>query len=537
MMDIASERCFDQVRGTVSDEEYTAHGPIPFLSLEEQRFVDNIDEHLPPELNYRGYTHFGQFKFDFDEFTLVVTTDLCHDQPVGCRLDADFDPEFAPDYALSRKSIDGLRVALRSLLAEELKAHTKETPLNIQTCQPIILRMLQQALDFIRKYRQENARKVKENYWDVSTLNNINPLLDRRLKMVGVDLDTIQGAATHILGKSPTDICQGFPEGWRILHCENILRADLRNKFLLHQQDLREKLMGEPIEELRKCVPRELRRLRSDKEQLVEYLTEPRLSFHGTRQDLVPSIVQHGFLKPGDIHPKTGKALTVYNGSVYGQGIYSSPEAWYALLYSDPSDNTRHPSQLPGLKLIVCATVMGRAATMLWEDNWMARSEPYPGADSHVNGGQLAYIVFNSAQILPCYVLHLDWEEQDDTQIFNFVSQFSNSYNPSVGRKNFSDEGFISTGDLQRQKQERLAKGRKFFAYGFGPITGDRIVIEEVADYDDDEEDYGDYQAQRVGGETAKTNIWDWGNLEGETAVDEYTIARKSKINRRHPAV
>ena len=173
------------------------------------------------------------------------------------------------------------------------------------------------------------------------------------------------------------------------------------------------------VDQPRACVAHKYQRsiggATSEKEGFVEYLTKPHLTFHGTRRALVPSIVQHGFLAPGSLHPVTKQSHSVFNGSVYGRGIYSSPQAWYAMMYGDNDERTTL-SELPGCKLLVCATIMGRTAVMAHEDRWHDRTEPFPGADSHVNESQHAYIVFNAAQILPCYVLHLDYAGREQTQ-------------------------------------------------------------------------------------------------------------------------
>lgn len=60
------------------------------------------------------------------------------------------------------------------------------------------------------------------------------------------------------------------------------------------------------------------------------------------------------------------------------------------------------------MKLLVCATIMGRTTQMFHEDNWRELDEPYPGTDSHVANDVQEYIVFNSGQVLPCYVMHVD---------------------------------------------------------------------------------------------------------------------------------
>lgn len=213
-------------------------------------------------------------------------------------------------------------------------------------------------------------------------------------------MDTVHGVATHILGKSPVQICTDILPDWRILHCENNLCDDLKRRFQKQQMSLREKWMKVDLKELRTCAPMQHHRSGTGataREQLVNYLTIPRLTFHGTRRETVSSIVQHGFLKPDDRHPVSKQPLSVDNESVYGRSRYSSPQACYAMMYAEGNRWKIKPSELPGLKLIVCATLMGRTACMGHSDSWYDMSEPFPGADSHVNASQDAYIVFNSA--------------------------------------------------------------------------------------------------------------------------------------------
>ncbi|KAJ3984016.1 hypothetical protein F5890DRAFT_1554435 [Lentinula detonsa] len=105
---------------------------------------------------------------------------------------------------------------------------------------------------------------------------------------------------------------------------------------------------------------------------------------------------------------------------------------------------------------------------------------------SHTANDGRGYIVFNNAQILPCYVV----------------------------------------GDRQRLKENRLAQARKFFAYGFGPVPGTSVVIEHNADIEDDEEDYGEYQTNRLD-DVQTVDIWTYGLAE-ETDKDECTSQRKA---------
>lgn len=78
------------------------------------------------------------------------------------------------------------------------------------------------------------------------------------------------------------------------------------------------------------------------------------------------------------------------------------------------------PDEYSGLKLIVCATIMGVSARLGYEDNWQEQSKPFPGANSHVDASRFQYIVFNRAQILPCYVIHLGWS-RDNTRFFEDI--------------------------------------------------------------------------------------------------------------------
>ena len=127
--------------------------------------------------------------------------------------------------------------------------------------------------------------------------------------------------------------------------------------------------------------------------------------------------------------------------------------------------------------------------------------------------------------------MHLDWKEHDDPSKFlhQQLRRMQNKPHPKIAPK------VLYAGDKERLKQERSAQASKFFAYGFGPVSGKNIVIEEVGEVSDDEEDYGDYQAMRMESqvnlknEKLETDIWKWGQPEGHTEVDEYALARYSK--------
>ncbi|OCK77320.1 hypothetical protein K432DRAFT_255229, partial [Lepidopterella palustris CBS 459.81] len=434
----------------------------------------------------------------------------------------------AENHDLPRRIIDNIRVNLRQTLQAELESHSWR--LKVLTAGLIVLRIVEEAASYVQDYRKSIADSDTGKYWDLNKIKDINKLTDPKLEMLGLDLRTIQDCATHILGKTPAELMMENLKGWRILHCENVLRRDLQSRFISNQQKMREQLIQKPIEHLRAFVPYEHRRIRgrgiAAKEQLVDYLVKPRITFHGTRRDIVSSIVQHGFLKPGSLHPITKKPLGIRNGSMYGRGIYSSPDPGYAIMYSGMEAEPTKTSAIPGIKLIVCGTIMGQTAKMTWDDNWHDRSDPYTGVDSHCNESELAYVVFKEAQIIPCYVLHLDWTGKSDEEVQDWI--IASTGQAGQSKRSRDKEPTLAPGDLQRLKEEKLARARKFFAYGFGPISGDRIVIEDVGETDDDEENYGEYQANRIDSDSTQKSPWDWGVLEGETEFDEYADARKA---------
>jgi hypothetical protein len=80
-------------------------------------------------------------------------------------------------------------------------------------------------------------------------------------------------------------------------------------------------------------------------------------------------------------------------------------------------------------------------------------------------------------------------------------------------------------GEQQRQKDDLMIRATKFFSYGYEPATGTKFTVLEIGDVDEDEEDYGEYQVDRLEGVGVgeKTNIWEWDTrLEDVKEHDEY---------------
>jgi len=322
-----------------------------------------------------------------------------------------------------------------------------------------------------------------------------------------------------------------IPENLRVLHVESVLRNDLYSKFLVRQEQMFQDLKTKSYSSLRKCVPKDQQEGhgRDTPETLARHLTAPKMTFHGTSTRFVPSIIRHGFLAPGAKHPETHQTLPVRCGSTYGQGIYSSPSAEFSLSYSGTEARPTTTTGFWGMKLFVCATIMGRTAQMTREDEWWLQTKPFEGADSHVGNYNMEYIVFDSAQILPCYVIHLDWGN-DNVKYFEDVELDRGKFVPKVQKVHtrlLNHENM--PGDRQRQKAALVAKAAKYFPYGYGPATGTRFVVEEVGEVDEDEEDYGDYQGLRGEKNHEGKEFWEWDEEEDEkrkvhgSSLDEYS--------------
>ncbi|KAH0420688.1 hypothetical protein CcaCcLH18_13876 [Colletotrichum camelliae] len=415
---------------------------------------------------------------------------------------------------LSRKDIDGLRATLRFVIEESAETNCVEKWLarenstyGIFEAAKVVLKMAQEADALVKTVRSRANQKADEK----------ERISSDQFQKKAAHAITTNGIALEYLGRSAREICETIPSHYRVLHAECVIRRDLTARFDAYRAQLRGRLLRHR-KSLPNCCAKHTRL-----EDKVEHLTRPRMTFHGTQRHVVPSIVRHGFLNPGSRVPGgddgNGNVLKVRCGSTYGRGIYSSPSADFSLGYTGSWARLTSPTEYFGIKLIVCATIMGRARQMYSEDNWRNMSEPYKGADSHVANRELEYIVFDPAQIIPVYVLHLDWGA-DNAAHFRSLPMDPYQWKPKVfatnNRINFN-EGLDSAcaGERQRAKQAVFAKVAKYFPT-------------------EDEEDYGEYQTLRGTEnedktEMSETNFWGWGKAaeedEGDigTTADEYT--------------
>ena len=390
-------------------------GFVDYSRRPETTLLDLLEAHKPPEVEDWDYSETAGWHFHYLEIEIRIKTS--HNCPAFLLPVEIINSRFA----LARTLIDPMRASLRNLAANEGPHLEPFNDLALLT-----LRLLEGASSFLRVSRDSfttsgpGAAKQHSAWqpWrpeDVSSWQQVinNPL--------GLDLSSVRNSSADTLEKTPSDICSLLNEEVRVLHVESIRRGDLTSRFCQYQAALRKRLESRSERELVKCVPYEKFGYKPAKDQMLDYLITPRLTFHGTLRHLVGSIVQHGFVKPGHQIGSSGEAVQTRCGNTYGRGIYTSPNPNFSLSYTGQGFTPTRKNEIPSLKLIVCATLMGRAAAVSRDDNWRLLDEPMPGADSHVANDGYEYIVFNTAQVLPCYVIHFDMGPESARKMFDNI--------------------------------------------------------------------------------------------------------------------
>ncbi|KAL8795213.1 MAG: hypothetical protein Q9195_002224 [Heterodermia aff. obscurata] len=504
---------------------------LEFVRAKEiDAFVDQAI--LPETQRYNNDLHNG-FTFEYPEFVLQITTGKHY--PVE-------PPSFEViNSTLPRVVIDGLREELRQVILDDRMPgifnewnHRAECDSLGSVDFPLTaLRLVTATIARLQDFRAE------AKYW-----RNFSGLPPSLLSSFAPNLDNDTGSKDSILdllGKTPEHICSLVPSEFKILHIEKVVRRDLTRDFHSQALRIRDQLNHFSVSHLRKNIPVKHRFHLKSKEAIIDHLLQPHLTFHGTQRHIIPSIVRNGFLLPGDLNPLSNTEHGVRCGNTYGRGIYSSPSADFALSYSGNDATVTDVSKYDGLKLIVCATTMGVAAHVSRGNNFRGRDQPVEGATSHVGFSEMEYIVFNRAQILPCYVIHLDWGHAHEGFFRKLPANpwaWLAQHKSSRTHPKLSTE-VLSPGDKQRLKEARVAKAAKYLGYGFGPASGAALVIEEVGEVSEDEEDYGEFQKDRVvgnenGWEDGEKGFWEWQEEEeledlGVVEGNEYTEARKAK--------
>jgi hypothetical protein len=93
-------------------------------------------------------------------------------------------------------------------------------------------------------------------------------------------------------------------------------------------------------------------------------------------------------------------------------------------------------------------------------------------------------------------VIHLDWRE-DNRRYFENIPLDPSKWRPEKPHPKVV-WNVLAPGDKQRQKAALVAKAAKYFPCGYGPATGTSFVVEDVGEVDEDEENFDDYQKDRI---------------------------------------
>jgi hypothetical protein len=467
-----------------------SHGFRDFGRLQEEEILALIEKHLPSDVVEWDYQDDQSWLFRYPEVDVRLTTS------------PDAASFFLPvevvnrNYTLERTVIDPLRLNLRNLIAQEGPRLARFDEFAL-----LILRALEETSACLRLWRGEDIVKASEwQPWNPRQVRSWQEVLDNPL---GVDLTTIKDTAYYILGKTPEQICAKLPDNVRVIHVESVLRNDLVERFFSCRAEMRQRLRTRPGAELARSIPRDPLSQMKGFEEMVDYLTTPRPTFHGTGRNYIHSIVRYGFAKPGAHIGDTEEILSARCGSTYGRGIYSSPSPGFSLSYSGYWGTATKKDEIASMKLIVCGVLMGRTAGLGRKDNWRNHSEAMPQADSHVANSEFEYVVFDEAQIVPCYVIHLDWGAEAARSFLESIPDDSEEWVEQQTKKKKTThprlvQKVTYAGDVEREKAAKQAAAAKWFPYGYGPAKGTRFVIEEIGETSDDEENYGEYQDAKI---------------------------------------
>jgi len=500
---------------------YSRRGFIDLRTVEAEEFNRILDKHLPRQVVRWECDVESGWVFELEE--LVIEIENIGVEPVNIRV---------RNLAIHRTLVDPLRRTLRHILSWPL-----ESRLDMGGFAIILLRIVEEAISVVQDWKRLITKRSEKstintkgwNLKDIHTTAAIKGLYENPL---GADLDSIDNSGDDVLGTSIKQVCEQFPDGYRILHVEPVFRANLVCRFQEQQRMMYEQMCEMPFSDLRQCVSRDKVSSNSPlntKEGLAAELCKPVVTFHGTNRHVVSSIVRHGFIKPGDRIGQRGEALDIRCGSSFGIGIYSSPSAEYALWYSNMSigdSQITRAEDIPGIRIVVCAVLMGRPLLVTRDETRRTEKIAQKSAHSHVSPNRLEYVVFNNAQIIPCYVIHLDLGLEEAQRQLKEIPRNPNKFTLTSKKLSKALDQELWPAEKDAIKQAKKAAAAKWFPYGFGPAKGTSFVIEEIAETSDDEENYGDYQGERVEIDN-KEGGWQEPLLQGSSWFDE---SQKSRV-------
>lgn len=451
-----------------------------------------LEDHRPEAVTSWSYTEdpdtsTSLFSFNLPMVTLQigVTSNLKH--LTSCQI-------LDTHGLVPRRQLDPLRQDVREILhtlfSEDVK-RVKELDFEVA-----ILQTLERISELENK--METAHDKFEKGWSAGEISDWDDVLQNPY---GLDVSTIRDTASEILGKTPEELVRNIPGSWRVIHMESVLRPDFVRRFWSYRTRLRDSLEADPGRLRDRLSPHsELEgrvRARLSRADIIEDMVKPRVTFHGTPLRNVASIVRYGFRMPGRV--VEGKVVvSPRSGFAFNRGIYSSQAPSYALSFAGGQSQQTPVGQLPGMRLFVCATIMGRTYQNQ-DGEGKEHGALVDGYDSHFDPG-FEYIVHDECAMIPCYVIHLDLGSTEAKRALEEMQHNPVQHHWYLGRKEKQPrlpKTGMAPGDLKRDREARKAAAMKWFPYGFGPAVGTRFVIEEVGEISDDEEEYGDWQADK----------------------------------------
>lgn len=245
----------------------------------------------------------------------------------------------------------------------------------------------------------------------------------------------------------------------KVVNVENILRADLVQRFEKYRSFLRNKY---------------LEGAHNKHHRVSNTWAESEVAFHGTREENVGSIVSNGLVvpKPPDSIDNEDNHVKVASGSRYGLGIYTSPDINFSLHYTRGSGRLLVVAVLPGRKFI-CN-----------DSNVKYGGSCTPGYDSHQSEDKRELVLFKASAVLPCYVIHYKPSTRLSDKPMGAV----------IENKLLHEDPVINYKLTKKKNQEELrAKAMKTLGYGFGP-AGRKFVVEAVFEGGELQEDLSNYQ-------------------------------------------
>jgi hypothetical protein len=125
------------------------------------------------------------------------------------------------------------------------------------------------------------------------------------------------------------------------------------------------------------------------------------IALHGTPEENVPGIVEHGFQLPNKDGHKSRFQVN------WGPGIYSSPYSTYALWYGNWIRNNVQIQRKEIVHIFVCAVNRGRRQYSCRGENRCKHRELMDGFGSHVSPDGNEWVVFDERRIVPLCVMRV----------------------------------------------------------------------------------------------------------------------------------